>query len=180
MLTSLVELAKTEKVRQSDVAQLIDSMFRDAGLGAKEVLTYDDFRAMMRDFNGDFLAVGLDLKGAKHNFLDESDNIARLQGGNSNRPLRNSADICTNEFEAGRNNCFNNFSNVPQIQNGLNRCPELRDRVRRRGEELPANTVGAPDHIPRGEPPEHFLPPRLFHHQRVAVLGALHPLRHHV
>ena len=34
---------------------------------------------MMKDFNGDFLAVGLDLKGAKHNFLDESDNIARMQ-----------------------------------------------------------------------------------------------------
>ena len=38
MLTSLVELAKTEKVRQNDVAQLIDSMFKDAGLEAKEVL----------------------------------------------------------------------------------------------------------------------------------------------
>ena len=103
MLTSLVELAKTEKVQQSDVAQLIDSMFRDAGLGAKEVLTYDDFRAMMRDFNGDFLAVGLDLKGAKHNFLDESDNIARLQGGNSNRPLNIQQELCTNEFGASRN-----------------------------------------------------------------------------
>ena len=79
MLTSLVELAKTEKVRQNDVAQLIDSMFKDAGLEDKEVLTYIDFKAMMKDFNGDFLAVGLDLKGAKHNFLDESDNIARMQ-----------------------------------------------------------------------------------------------------
>ena len=38
MLTSLVELAKTEKVRQNDVAQLIDSMFKDAGLEAKEVI----------------------------------------------------------------------------------------------------------------------------------------------
>ena len=78
MLTSLVELAKTEKVLQNDVTQLIDSMFKDAGLEAKEVLTHADFKAMM-DFNGDFLAVGLDLKGAKHNFLDESDNIARIQ-----------------------------------------------------------------------------------------------------
>lgn len=38
MLTSLVDLAKTEKVRQNDVAQLIDSMFKDAGLEGKEVL----------------------------------------------------------------------------------------------------------------------------------------------
>ena len=38
MLTSLVELAKTEKVRQNDVTQLIDSMFKDAGLEAKEVI----------------------------------------------------------------------------------------------------------------------------------------------
>ena len=125
MLTSLVELAKTEKVRQSDVAQLIDSMFRDAGLGAKEVLTYDDFRAMMRDFNGDFLAVGLDLKGAKHNFLDESDNIARLQGGNSNhdsnRPLKIQEAICTNEFEDSRNDFSNQCCPNPKWLESLPR-----------------------------------------------------------
>lgn len=33
----------------------------------------------MKDFSGEFLAVGLDLKGAKHNFLDNTDNIARIQ-----------------------------------------------------------------------------------------------------
>ena len=34
---------------------------------------------MMREFNGDFLTVGLDCKGAKHNFLDTTTNIARMQ-----------------------------------------------------------------------------------------------------
>ncbi len=32
---------------------------------------------MMKEFNGDFLTVGLDCKGAKHNFLDTTTNIAR-------------------------------------------------------------------------------------------------------
>ena len=43
------------------------------------MLTYDDFKAMMKEFNGDFLTVGLDCKGAKHNFLDTTTNIARMQ-----------------------------------------------------------------------------------------------------
>lgn len=37
MLTSLVEIAKTEKVLPEDVAQLIDSMFEASGFQNKEV-----------------------------------------------------------------------------------------------------------------------------------------------
>ncbi len=77
MLTSLVEMAKTEKVLQEDVDKLIESMFKESGLERQEVLTYSDFKELMKDSCGDFLTVGLDLKGAKHNFLDNSDNIAR-------------------------------------------------------------------------------------------------------
>ena len=32
----------------------------------------------MRESNGDFIAIGLDCKGAKQNFLDTSTNVARL------------------------------------------------------------------------------------------------------
>ena len=37
MLTSLVEMAKTEKVLPEDVSRLIDSMFRTSGFEDKEV-----------------------------------------------------------------------------------------------------------------------------------------------
>lgn len=37
MLTSLVEMAKTEKVLPEDVAKLIDSMFQTSGFEDKEV-----------------------------------------------------------------------------------------------------------------------------------------------
>lgn len=77
MLISLVEMAKTEKVLAEHVDKLIDSMFETSGFEDKEVLTYEDFKSLMKDFNGDFLTVGLDCKGAKHNFLDTTTNIAR-------------------------------------------------------------------------------------------------------
>ena len=52
-------------------------MFEEAGLEAKESLTYDDFKLMMKDYKGDFVAIGLEFKGAKQNFLDTSNNVAR-------------------------------------------------------------------------------------------------------
>ena len=51
--------------------------FRSAGFGDKESLTYDDFKLMMKEFKGDFLAIGLDCKGAKQNYLDATTNVAR-------------------------------------------------------------------------------------------------------
>ena len=42
------------------------------------MLSYEEFKSMM-EYNGDFLTVGLDCKGAKHNFLDTRTNIARWQ-----------------------------------------------------------------------------------------------------
>lgn len=40
MLTSLVEMAKTEKVLQEDVSKLIDSMFHSCGLEEKDVRSW--------------------------------------------------------------------------------------------------------------------------------------------
>ena len=33
---------------------------------------------MMKEFKGDFLAIGLDCKGAKQNYLDATTNVARF------------------------------------------------------------------------------------------------------
>lgn len=43
----------------------------------KESLSYEDFKTMMKEFKGDFLAIGLDCKGAKQNYLDGTTNVAR-------------------------------------------------------------------------------------------------------
>jgi len=50
---------------------------QDAGLQHKDFLTYNDFKLMMKEYKGDFVAIGLDCKGAKQNFLDTSTNVAR-------------------------------------------------------------------------------------------------------
>lgn len=44
----------------------------------KDYLTYNDFKLMMKEYKGDFVAIGLDCKGAKQNFLDMSTNVARM------------------------------------------------------------------------------------------------------
>lgn len=44
----------------------------------KDYLTYNDFKLMMNEYKGDFVAIGLDCKGAKQNFLDTSTNVARM------------------------------------------------------------------------------------------------------
>jgi dual oxidase len=79
LLNSLVDIAKTQKLSEKDVNSLIDSMFRSAGFENKESLSYDDFKTMMKEFKGDFFAIGLDCKGAKRNFLDSTTNVARMQ-----------------------------------------------------------------------------------------------------
>ncbi|XP_065342525.1 dual oxidase [Cloeon dipterum] len=78
MLRSLVEIAKTTSLSENSVTELIDGMFSDAGLEHKEHLTYDDFKLMMKEYRGEFVAIGLDCKGAKQNFLDTSTNVARM------------------------------------------------------------------------------------------------------
>lgn len=47
------------------------------GLSNKDFMTYADFKLMMKEYKGDFVAIGLDCKGAKQNFLDTSTNVAR-------------------------------------------------------------------------------------------------------
>ena len=78
MLRSLVDIAKTDSMTETEVMELIQGMFAATGLETKEELTYDDFKLMMREYRGDFIAIGLDCKGAKQNFLDTSTNIARM------------------------------------------------------------------------------------------------------
>ncbi|CAG2108202.1 unnamed protein product, partial [Medioppia subpectinata] len=78
MLRSLVDIAKTDSMAEEEVMDLIAGMFAATGLENKEELTYDDFKLMMKEYRGDFIAIGLDCKGAKQNFLDTSTNIARM------------------------------------------------------------------------------------------------------
>jgi dual oxidase len=77
MLRSLVEIARTTSLSDQHVTELIEGMFRNAGLQEKDSLTYEDFKLMMQEYKGDFVAIGLDCKGAKQNFLDTSTNVAR-------------------------------------------------------------------------------------------------------
>ncbi len=77
LLNSLVDIAKTPKLSDSDVSDLINSMFRSAGFEDKDSLSYEDFKTVMKEFKGDFVAIGLDCKGAKLNYLDSTTNVAR-------------------------------------------------------------------------------------------------------
>merc|ERR1719412_1189069 len=79
LLNSLVDIAKTKRLSEDDVNALINSMFTSAGFENKEDLNYDDFKTMMKEFKGDFLAIGLDCKGARQNYLDSTTNVARMQ-----------------------------------------------------------------------------------------------------
>ena len=79
LLNSLVDIAKTQRLSKDEVNELINSMFKSAGFKDKESLSYDDFKIMMKEFKGDFLAIGLDCKGARQNFLDTTTNVARMQ-----------------------------------------------------------------------------------------------------
>ena len=73
MLTSLISLAKTSSVEQEEIIQVTESMFDEAGLGNKRWLDYTDFKDMMMLLSvGDFSNVGLEFKGAKMNFFDQS------------------------------------------------------------------------------------------------------------
>ncbi|CAD6230974.1 GSCOCT00006904001.3-RA-CDS [Cotesia congregata] len=78
MLRSLVEIARTTSLSDDHVTELIDGMFQGAGLESKESLNYNDFKLMMNEYKVDFVAIGLDCKGAKQNFLDTSTNVARM------------------------------------------------------------------------------------------------------
>lgn len=78
MLRSLVDIAKTNSMTENEVMELIEGMFASAGLEDKDELKYDDFKHMMSEYRGDLIAIGLDCKGAKQNFLDTSNNIARM------------------------------------------------------------------------------------------------------
>ncbi|KAL1463002.1 hypothetical protein WDU94_014795 [Cyamophila willieti] len=113
MLRSLVEMARTTSLTDSQVTELIDGMFQDAGLDSKDYLTYQDFKLMMKDYKGDFVAIGLDCKGAKQNFLDTSTNVARMTSFNIEPILdddkgwmRLKLDAITTFLEENRQNIF--------------------------------------------------------------------------
>ncbi|CAH1982304.1 unnamed protein product [Acanthoscelides obtectus] len=95
MLRSLVEIARTTSLSDDHVTELIEGMFQDAGLESKDYLTYSDFKQMMREYKGDFVAIGLDCKGAKQNFLDTSTNVARM----TNFQIEPSMDVKKNYFK---------------------------------------------------------------------------------
>ena len=77
MLTSLIAIAKTDKIHQDDVATLLSSMFHSAGLEEKKKLGHDDFLRLTKEMQSDFLSVGLDFKGARQNFLDTTTIMSR-------------------------------------------------------------------------------------------------------
>nr|XP_018912484.1 PREDICTED: dual oxidase isoform X2 [Bemisia tabaci] len=113
MLRSLVEIARTTSLSDQHVTDLIDGMFQDAGLESKDFLTYDDFKEMMRDYKGDFVAIGLDCKGAKQNFLDTSTNVARMTSFHLDPSLdedrswlKKNWDCLTTFLEENRQNIF--------------------------------------------------------------------------
>lgn len=113
LLNSLVAIAKTQKLSEKDVNSLINSMFESAGFQNKESLSYDDFKTMMKEFKGDFLAIGLDCKGAKQNYLDSTTNVARMQSfglehvaEKRRSGLRKHWDALTNFLEENRQHIF--------------------------------------------------------------------------
>ncbi len=68
---------------------------------------------MMKEFKGDFLAIGLDCKGAKQNYLDGTTNVARMQSfgleaiAERNRnPILKKWDAFTNFLEENRQHIF--------------------------------------------------------------------------
>lgn len=79
MLTSLVDIAKTESMDEHQVMDLINRMYESVGLEEKDQLTYSDFDLMMNKNKGDLpLSIGLDCKGANLNYLDTKSNVARM------------------------------------------------------------------------------------------------------
>lgn len=63
LIRSLVDIAKTNSLTEQQETELIEGMFAAAGLEDKNVLTYEDFKLMMKEYKGDFIAIGLDCKG---------------------------------------------------------------------------------------------------------------------
>ncbi|CAG0912911.1 unnamed protein product, partial [Notodromas monacha] len=113
MFAGLVEIAKTDKLSGDEVKKLINGMFVAAGVEEKEHLEYADFKRLMREYKGDFVAIGLDCKGAKQNFLDTSTNVARMTSfrldaiQERNKPwVRKKWDALTTFLEENRQNIF--------------------------------------------------------------------------
>lgn len=74
---------------------------QDAGLERKDYLTYNDFKLMMKEYKGDFVAIGLDCKGAKQNFLDTSTNVARMTSFHIDQlPLEDSKSWTRKQWDA--------------------------------------------------------------------------------
>lgn len=92
MLCSLVDIARTKSLGEQQVLEMIHEMFKAAGLEHKPLLTYEDFKLIINNHNlanddeqakksdskfvpfdkfsrQQILAIGLDMKGAKKNFL---------------------------------------------------------------------------------------------------------------
>ncbi|PSN44387.1 Dual oxidase [Blattella germanica] len=92
MLRSLVEIARTTSLSDEHVTELIDGMFQDAGLQHKDFLTYSDFKLMMKEYKGDFVAIGLDCKEVC-SYIMTSFHIEPLQDGARHWLLKNRISI---------------------------------------------------------------------------------------
>lgn len=56
---------------------------------------------MMKEYKGDFVAIGLDCKGAKQNFLDTSTNVARMTSFHIDQlPLEDSKSWTRKQWDA--------------------------------------------------------------------------------
>jgi dual oxidase len=77
MLSSLIDIAKTERIDSQDVSIIISSMLETAGLREARSLSYNSFKSLLSQFRIDMNFVGLDCKGAHKGFLDMNSNVAR-------------------------------------------------------------------------------------------------------
>lgn len=78
MLISLVDIARTNSMSEEQVKDLIEQIFAESGLQDKSELTYADFQSMMSEHRSNFMAIGLELKGAKRNFLATNSPLSRM------------------------------------------------------------------------------------------------------
>lgn len=63
----MVELAN-EKVAESDIKQLIDSLFAKGGLENKTAITFTDFRKILKDYESELSCSSLNLQGDSPDF----------------------------------------------------------------------------------------------------------------
>ena len=67
LFRSLMELANTS-VEHSELDTLIESMFREAGLGRAEILSKEDFIKLLQNYKSHFDYTQIDFKGKVYRY----------------------------------------------------------------------------------------------------------------